>query len=84
MEHPLNGSVEKDGVVEVGYLAIEPEMDAGDGTGFEVGQVFAQRGGGGSLRKDVFDGVEGESEDQVVEGRFLVFLVLIGDTNLDM
>ena len=37
VEHPLDGAVEKNGVVEIGDLAIEPEMDSGDGGGFEVG-----------------------------------------------
>ena len=42
MEHPLNGAVEKNGVIEVGDLAIEPEMDPGDGAGFEMGELLAR------------------------------------------
>ncbi len=45
-------------MVEFGDLPIEPEVDAGDGTGFEVGEVFAELRGVGSLWKDVADRVE--------------------------
>ncbi len=42
VEHPLNGSVEKNCVWEVGDLAVEPEMDAGDRGGLKVREFFAQ------------------------------------------
>ena len=54
VEHPLNGAVEEDGVVEVGNLAVEPEVDAGDGGGFEVAELLADGGGLGGVGKDAF------------------------------
>ena len=71
-------------MVEVGDLAIEPEVNAGDGTGFEVGEVFAQGRGVGSLWQDTVDRVEGEGEDEIVERLFPVSLILVGDANLDL
>src|ERR1700733_252368 len=68
VKHPLNCSVEQDGVVEIAYLAVEPEMDPGDGRGFEVGDGFAERGAFGFIGKDAIERVEGEREDQEVEG----------------
>ena len=68
VEHPLNGSVEEDGVVEIGNLAVEPEVDAGDGRVLEVSDVLAQRRALGSLREDAVERVEGQGEDDVVEG----------------
>jgi hypothetical protein len=63
VEHPLDGAVEKDGVVEVGDLTVEPEVDAGDGGGFEVGDFFAEWCAVGSLRENFVEGVEGKGED---------------------
>ncbi len=65
MEHPLDGAVEEDGVVEIGDLAVEPEVDAGDGRGFEVADLLADRGALGRVGKDSIESVEGEGEDQV-------------------
>ena len=62
MEHPLHGTVEEDGVVDVGDLAIEPEVDAGDGRVFEVGEIFAQGRGFGKLREDAIEALEGQGE----------------------
>ena len=76
MEHPLNSSVEQDGVVEVGDLAIEPEVNAGDGRGFEVGELIAQGRGFRALRQHALEAVEGQSENQIVERLFPVALVL--------
>ena len=41
MEHPLDGAVEEHGVVEIGNLAVEPEVDAGDWGSFEVADLLA-------------------------------------------
>jgi hypothetical protein len=41
VEHPLDGAVEQHGVIEVGDLAVEPEVNAGDRGGLEVGEHLA-------------------------------------------
>ncbi len=58
MEHPLDRAVEQDGVIEIADLAIEPEVDAGDGAGFKVGEFFAQGRGVGGFGQDAGDIVE--------------------------
>ena len=67
MEHPLNRAVEQHGMIEIGNLAIEPEVDAGDGRVFEMESLFAQRGALGRVGQDAIQGVEGKCQDQEVE-----------------
>jgi hypothetical protein len=67
VEHPLDGAVEQDGVVEVGDLAVEPQVDAGDGGVLEVGELLADGCALGRFGKNAVEGVEGEREDEVVK-----------------
>jgi len=54
-------------MVESGDLAVEPEVDAGDGSGFEVGELVAEGRGFWSLGQDAVEIFEGQGEDEVVE-----------------
>jgi hypothetical protein len=63
VEHPLNGSIEQDGVIEVADLTIKPEMDTGDRTGFEVREIFAEWHGFGSFWENASDGVERQGKN---------------------
>ena len=68
----MNGAVEEYGVVEIGNLAVEPEVNAGDGRGFEVADLFAKRRAFWDLRKDTVEIIEGQREDEIVEGLFRI------------
>jgi hypothetical protein len=76
VEHPLNGAVEQDRVVKIGNLPVEPEVNAGDGGGFKVSELLAERSTLGSFGKNAVEGIEGQGEDEIVEGflriRFLI------------
>ena len=72
MEHPLDGAVEEDGVVEVGDLAVEPEVDAGDGRVFEVVEISREGVRSRGQRGAAIESIERQSEDQVVEYLFPV------------
>src|ERR1700722_4744745 len=70
VKHPLDGTVEQDGVVEIGVLAVEPEVDAGYRGGFEGTEFFANRGASGSIGKDTVEVLERQSEDEIVESLY--------------
>ena len=72
MKHPLDRAVEEDGVVEVGDLPVEPEVDAGNGSGVEMVEILTKRDALGGVRKHAIESIERQSEDQVVEDLFLV------------
>src|SRR5262249_31347166 len=79
MEHPLDGAVKQHSMIETGNLAVEPEMDAGDGRIFEVRDLFSERCALGRLRKRRLECVERKRDDQIVERFFRLF----GSTNAD-
>jgi hypothetical protein len=78
VEHPLRGAVEQDGVVQFGDLAIEPEVNAGDRAGFEVGELFAQGRGVGVLGQYTVKSVEGQMRGPDSRKLFPVGFAFIG------
>ena len=42
MKHPLDSAIEEDGMVEVRDLSVEPEVDAGYGSGFEMVEILTK------------------------------------------
>jgi len=46
VEHPLDRPIKQHGVRQVGYLAIKPKVNTGDGRGLEAPQLFRQSVGG--------------------------------------
>src|SRR5579863_4948877 len=75
-------------MVELGDLPVEPEMHAGDGGSFEVGDLLAERGGVGSLRKDSVQRIEGQRQDEIVESRFrlpgLAFIIAVDEIKVNL
>ena len=67
MEHPLDGAVEQDGVIEIGNLAVEPEVDAGDGRVFKVRELFANGRALGGFGKNAIESVERKGQDQEIK-----------------
>src|ERR1700733_5729937 len=66
-------------MVEVGDLAVEPQVDTGDGCGLKVGELLAQGCGFRSLGQDAVEIFEGQSEDKVVKE-----FVFLGRANSDL
>jgi hypothetical protein len=67
LEHPLDGAVEQDGVWQVGDLAVEPQMDAGDGRAFEFLDGGGEVATGGVVGEELRDGEVRNGEDAEVE-----------------
>src|SRR5579862_387290 len=67
MKHPLDGSVEEHGVIEIGDLAVEPQVDAGDRRVLKMADLFTESSALGSLGDNSFQRVKGEGEDQEVK-----------------
>src|ERR1700726_783357 len=62
VKHPLNGAVEEGGGIEIGNLTVEPQVNAGDGRGFEVAEFLANRCALRSLGKDAVEVIERQRE----------------------
>src|SRR5882762_4095150 len=54
----------------MGNLAVEPEMDAGDGRGLEVADHLTHRSGLGCLRENPINPLKGQRQHQVIEHFF--------------
>ena len=54
-------------MVEIGNLAIEPQMNARDGRVLEVCKLLANRRTLWSIGKDAIQGVEGKRHDEIVK-----------------
>src|SRR4051812_3303834 len=71
MEHPLNRSVEQDGVFQVSDLPIEPEMDTGNRRAFKLGSHPAQGKRSFIVREKAGDYVERSRHHRKIGAQFL-------------
>src|SRR5262249_4803731 len=63
VEHPLNGSVEQNGVVEIRYLPVEPEVNAGNRRIFEFRDLLANGTAFRRIREQGIESIEWKGQD---------------------